>query len=158
MGVRETMGVSMSMAGQDRLYAVATPNVVSEVFDSEVVVINLTTGVYYSLTGSAPAFWTALCLPISEAELDRAVAERCVADLDTVRAARVGLVEVLLAEGLISVVTADAVPPATASPMASSSGPFVAPVINRFDDLQERIKLDPVHDIAARVVTRDGGP
>jgi hypothetical protein len=41
-------------------YALNQPRVVGEVIDGEVMVINLDTGVYYSVTGAGAAVWPML--------------------------------------------------------------------------------------------------
>ena len=38
-------------------YRINTPKVIHKVFDSEVVIVNLETGVYYSLRGSGVDLW-----------------------------------------------------------------------------------------------------
>jgi hypothetical protein len=148
----------MNAESRDSLYAIATLNVVSEVFDQEVVVINLTSGVYYNLSGSAPAFWAALQQPVSSSDLDRVVADRFDADRETVRSAGMALLDELRAEGLVVELPPGTPVPQREPPVEQASGVFVEPVIERFDDLQELIKLDPVHDIAAALPAEPGTP
>src|SRR4051812_18553114 len=55
-------------------YALNKPPVVGEVIDGEVMVINLDTGVYYSITGAGAAVWPMLVAGASGQEISDRVA------------------------------------------------------------------------------------
>ena len=133
-----------------RRYTIAAADVVSEQFDQEVLVINLTTGVYYSLTGTAPLFWSALDRPLTGAELDQLVSAETGAESSTVTTARTAFVADLVAEGLVVEVEPVTVVAVVARQRYTWHGiGFPPPLLERFDDLRDLITLDPVHDIAA---------
>lgn len=121
------------------------PAVVAEIFDTEVVVINLERGTYYSLTGAARHLW-----PLLDGRLDAAGVAGALAalgaDWAAAEAALAGFVQELLAEGLIRVEEGGA-----SSPAAPAGGPAPAyePArLEKFTDMEELIALDPVHDVS----------
>ena len=123
-------------------YAIV-PKAVSRQFDDEVIVANFETGIYYSFVGTAADIWLGLqsgatvdeiadALPTDEGGID-------------VRREVENFVQTLLAESLL-------VPRQTAQKtkawIPEFSPAFARPVLDRFDDLQELLFLDPVHDVS----------
>jgi hypothetical protein len=137
----------------DSRYHVDAANVVHDVFDDgEAAVINLATGSYYSLTGSASFLWPALVEGATIQELVAAAVQRYSGDPLAVESAMRLFAEHLVKEGLVSTRPAGDRPGAAPSGVqAAAPGelrpPFEEPRLERFDDLQELILLDPVHDV-----------
>lgn len=112
-------------------YEIAAPDVIAESLDGEVLIVNLATGVYFRGDSEAANAWTAVTsgsLPASgngssDEHLEAFVAE-------------------LVAEGLIRErgTTASPVP----EPAELPTGPFR---LERFEDLQDMLALDPIHDV-----------
>ena len=123
-------------------------HVAHERLDDEVVVINLETGAYYALDGPAADCWTLLSAGTS---IDRTVdtlAERHGADPNVVRADVDALAAELVAEGLVVVGpgSLDAVElPATITNGASTT--YKTLRIQKYDDMEELLLLDPVHEV-----------
>ncbi|MGB0498467.1 MAG: PqqD family protein [Rubricella sp.] len=123
-----------------------TADVSAEDFDGEVVLVNFTTGRYFSLRGAGAIFWKALEQPGS-AETLAVVASRAYGD-----AAYRGDVEALLSQLAEQslVLPSDADPVAPDTPVAGED--YAPPVLEVFDELEELIALDPIHD------TEEGWP
>jgi len=130
-------------------FRVTGPKIVHEVFDDEVVIINLDTGTYYSVEGVAAEVWT---------RIDGETVQDIVDDLSSrygtpeqgVAPSVMRFLNELQTEGLIVPAETLSEPagegrttPAQARP---SNGQFQAPVLRKFDDMQELLLLDPIHD------------
>jgi hypothetical protein len=143
--------------------------VISEEIDGEVIMIDLGTGVYYSLRGSAVPAWRVLRLGATRDEIVTALAGQYGVQPGEVEAAIDGFLVELQANDLLAPVdsresnpvaslaepTTDG--PATAdghgttdSPNGAGAAPlglFTPPEFERFDDMAHVIQMDPVHDI-----------
>jgi hypothetical protein len=115
--------------------------VVHETLDGETVVINLASGTYYSLEGSAADLWSRLLAGETPAESAATLAAQHGGDATAVTGAIVAFQQQLFDQGLI---TAQPV----AAPMAGGDlGTFEVPRLRIYDDLREHLLLDPVHDV-----------
>lgn len=126
-----------------------SPNVSARSFGDEIVAANFLSGIYYSLLGSSVQIWEGLMAGLP---LDRVVA--AVAPLsdaapeDFAHAAR-AFVEALVAEKLI-IPAEDEGEAGTApawEPVPPAEGRYAAPALERFDDMEDLLTLDPVHDV-----------
>lgn len=122
-------------------------DVTSERLDGEVIAVHLGTGRYYSMSGPAADVWWLMdqsvpadaWLGILEGAYPGSVDPAGVADF--VAACRSAS---LVAEGPM--------PASTVAPMLPSDhtrAPWTSPVLEEFDDLQDLILVDPVHDTSA---------
>lgn len=122
-------------------------DVSAEVFDAEVVLVNFTTGRYFALRGAGARFWAHLAAPIGAQALGAAVAAEFGADAVQVQADAAALLDTLLAEALaVPAETADA---ADAIAVRTADAPYAPPALDVFDELEELIALDPIHDADA---------
>lgn len=128
---------------------VAGPPVVHEMLDGEVIVIHLETGAYYSLQDFAGQLWALLAEPIPLGKLVEQLAQRYGASHDVVRYPVMLLIEQLLNERLIVHRGGDLPTPLPLPPPPADAPAWVheAAVLQRFDDVAELLKLDPVHDV-----------
>ena len=125
-----------------------TPDAIHETVDGETIVIDLATGTYYSLRGSAPEIWSALT---GGATVESAVAYlRTLYDTppDDLSEAVQAFFGKLETERLIA-------PGAGTSAPARMNGaphgrPFEQPQLEKYEDLQDIILLDPVHKVDDR--------
>jgi hypothetical protein len=125
------------------------PTVVAEVVEGEVILINLETGNYYSLGGSGAVVWELVGTGRDREQLLAAAEARFEGERTAIRESVGGLVDQLVAEGLV--VADEAEPgtaPAAAGGAASERVPFEPPALGKYTDMQEFILLDPIHDIA----------
>ena len=121
----------------------SVPLLISQQFDSEVVLANYQNGVYYNLDGSAAQVWLGLKANRTVEEIGGALAAATGGDVPSITQQVQVFVDSMLAEGLIAEGTPDA-RTETWSPVLS--GAFVAPEFQRFDNLRELLLMDPVHD------------
>jgi hypothetical protein len=124
-----------------------SPWVTHERLDDEVIAINLETGAYYALDGVAADCWA---LTASGRETDDIVAvltSRYDVDEAQLRADIDRFVAQLVAERLM-VVGGDAEPvPAPELPPHAAKKAYTAPGIEKYDDLEDLLLLDPIHEV-----------
>jgi hypothetical protein len=133
-----------SPAQRHRLNA---PDVTFESFESEVLVINLRSGSYYSLRGSAPAIWLQALRGLGSAEIARELAASCRIAESQVAPAVTRLIEELTAENLLVPCEGEPAPPGAEQPAAPLPGEFSEPVFERYTDMQQLLLMDPIHDV-----------
>ena len=120
-------------------YELNNPPVVAETVDGEAVAIDLKTGRYYSIEGVATVVWDCLLAGFTQAEI---LAAAPGAD-ETVLREFTGK---LLAEGLIRSSTR-AKPDQPLAPFSPwKSGELV---FESFNDMEDMLTLDPIHQIDA---------
>src|SRR3954452_14394291 len=127
----------------------SVPLLISQQFDSEVVLANYQNGVYYNLDGSAAQIWLGLKANRTVEEIGSAVAGATGGDVPSITQQVQAFVDSMLAEGVIAegapeprVETSIETSIETWAPVLS--GAFVAPEFQRFDNLRELLLMDPV--------------
>src|SRR5262245_13871423 len=136
-------------------YRVNEPQVIHQTVDEETVVVDLGTGSYFSLRGSAQVIWSALADGLDVPQVVEVVGHR----FDTGTADVAGPVEAFVsqlrddglivpADGATSSASTETDTDGLAADAQDAPPPFVPPVIERFDDLQDLILLDPVHEVS----------
>ncbi len=127
-------------------YAINRQDVVDEVIDGEAILINLKTGSYYSLEGSACAIWARLQRgPLTTETLARFVARAAAQDGDDPVAEAIRFVEGLGAEGLVDVSDeAPAPDPVEDADIALDPAP---PKLSKYSDMEALLLIDPIHDV-----------
>jgi hypothetical protein len=141
------------------LYAVNTGQVISEIIDGEAVMINLTTGNYYSLNESGAAAWTAIEAGASVGDLVELLSARYEGDRAEIQSAVERLIDELTREELIVGSEGNGSPPPSLDPVAKPV-PFQPPTLEKHTDMQDLILLDPVHEVGEQGwphVKVDGG-
>jgi NAD(P)-dependent dehydrogenase (short-subunit alcohol dehydrogenase family) len=131
------------------VYRVNEGAVIHETIDGETVVIDLSTGTYFSLRDSAAAIWSCVVTGATAESAAAALGERYDASAEVLRAAAAELLEELARENLV-VSNAGVIEslPAAAEPVAERL-PFTRPVLEKYTDMQDIILLDPVHHVDA---------
>lgn len=131
----------MNMVGY--IYAVRTPSVVSEIIDGEAIIMDMSSGLYFSGGGTACLIWQAILDGLSH---DQILANAMAAYPDDPQAPRE--IEEFLADaqsrGLIS-----RRPSTSDQPHQSGawSGAWRTPQLTSHEDMQDLIQLDPIHDV-----------
>jgi Coenzyme PQQ synthesis protein D (PqqD) len=135
-------------------FQINAPTVVSEIFDDEVVIINMENGSYYSLDQSGMAIWQQLQQGATVAELSAKVATIYALVPSVVTPAIEQFMAQLAQEQLIVPVTRSLESQTTHAANAkvlfkhTHQGQFTAPALNKFTDMQDLLLLDPIHDVA----------
>jgi hypothetical protein len=129
----------------DDRWLCARPNdLVSETLSDETLVIDVATGVFFTMRGTGSALWTMLEHTATIAELRQAVTDTFGTpahdDVD-------GFVAALEAVGLV--VEAPG-PRADPSPVAATWPPtYEPPLVKPYEDMADLLLVDPIHDVAA---------
>jgi hypothetical protein len=122
-------------------------HVVHEAIDGETLVVQLTTGAYYSLRGTAHEAWEMLVaqhpVPAVAAGMARRYPEAAGVEDDVDRYAAELLAEELLVE-LDGAVLEDGAPP---PPAAAALSAYAPPRLERYTDMQYFLLLDPIHEV-----------
>lgn len=116
--------------------------------DGEVIIVDVVTGLYFNLQGSAVAIWDAIEQGTTVAGLRARMAAAFDGDPHEIAAAVDRMVAQLAAEGLL---VARPEPPAVAAlPLDGPGGriAFSEPRIERYSDVQDLLTLDPIHDVS----------
>jgi hypothetical protein len=119
-------------------YRINTPKIIHQVFDTEVVIVNLETGTYYSVRGSGIDLWQAIDAGISSENLG----QQFNGTADPAKIA--GFIAELEREQLIS---SQIEASATNSSTLGVRKPFVEPLIEKFTDMREMLLIDPIHEL-----------
>jgi hypothetical protein len=129
----------------DNFFRVRTPEVTSEDFKREVLIIDLKTGHYHSLRGVAATIWRLLDAGQSLQESILWM-EKCYATPhETLEADTKSFVADLEKLGLIMAVEERA---GNNAAIETDDAPYAQPTIDSYGDLQDLLLLDPIHEIA----------
>ncbi|MCG3181233.1 MAG: hypothetical protein BIFFINMI_03608 [Phycisphaerae bacterium] len=122
------------------------PDVAARVIDGEAILINVATGVYYSLDPVGSAVWQLIEAGLTPDQIARRVSADCDVELQTAAPDVKRLLDELLAEGLVR---GDASAAAAAKPgvPAACEGvckcKYSPPTLNVYRDMQDLLALDP---------------
>ena len=124
---------------------ITNPQAMHETIDGETIVIDLSSGTYYSLRGSGSAIWNAIASGASrEAVVDHLDSMYETAPGEAADATDAFLAE-LEGEQLVARGNGAGPSEAPASTPAEARSPFEPPRLEKYEDMQDIILLDPVH-------------
>ena len=122
-------------------FAVNPSEIAAKVVEGEAVMINLATGVYYSLPGTGASAWELLAAGADVETAARHLARAYGVDEGAVTRDVSTLVETLLREGLL--VEAPETPSPAELPSVAADGAYEAPALDKYTDLGDLLALDP---------------
>ena len=122
-------------------FRINTADVVFEEVEGEVILIDLSRGCYFSLSGSGSAVWEMLGRGVSVEDVCEALAAG-EAEREQVEA----LVDRLAEESLI-LVAEDGGAGETAGEAVANGAPFAEPVLEKYEDLKDYFLIDPIHEV-----------
>lgn len=124
------------------------PNVVGEEFEGEVVAVNLESGVYFSLVGSGADIWKRLTMGATDLDTLVATLKRTY-DCNgvDVRADVAQFLTELVDRDLIVAHDSPAAVVGSDTVDLTDPRPYEAPKVEAFNDLQDILLLDPIHDV-----------
>ena len=132
---------------KDSSFCIASNNIFSKRFDDEVIVMDTKSGVYFSLGGAAVDIWTHVETSSALESIKAALTARYDGDPSVIGGAVDECLAELLQNGLIR-----KAPPSRKTELDLASAavkqPFVEPLIERFNDMQNLLTLDPVHEVS----------
>ena len=133
---------------------VNAPQVIHETIDGEVIIINLTTGNYYSVKGSGSDVWDVVAGSpgLTADDVVAAVGTRVDRPVAEIAREVESFLEDLRTEGLVvgdpaigaGVATLAAIGP---TGDGAERRPFAPPVLEKYSDMQDLVLLDPVHEV-----------
>jgi len=135
-----------------KLFHINTPQVVYEVFEDEVIIVNLDSGHYYSTVNVGMAIWLDIVAGCSLAEMLRKLKQVYNADAQTLESSVHQFLEHLQREAIITVQSVaqnedeETVALDQSTPQAEGQ-PFEQPTLNLYDDMQDLLVLDPIHEV-----------
>ncbi len=120
-------------------FQINSPKVIHQIFESEVVVVNLETGVYYSLRASGVDIWRGLVAGLSDAEITSKF------DSPKAKTAIRQYLQQLGSEHLIVEIVDES--HAVHTDKVKIDHPFADPVLEKFTDMREMLLIDPIHEL-----------
>jgi hypothetical protein len=135
----------MAEPPHQEIFRIRRPEVVSELFEGEAVVVDLVQGRYYAFSPLASELWSRLEASPTLDELARAAAPRFGGEA----CAREGIspfLDALVAAGLLVLDRRAADPAPELAPLGADSGDRRLE-FETFTDLEELLVLDPIHEL-----------
>lgn len=108
--------------------------------NDQVVIINFSTGIYFSLSGAGTDIWPLLTQGVDLDDLSSLLSTHYREPREVVRADLVVLVDQLLAAGLIERLEGSS---SAAPAELPSAGDYVRPILTQYDDLADSFAVDP---------------
>jgi Coenzyme PQQ synthesis protein D (PqqD) len=143
------------------VFRINDKEVVHEVFDDEVLAINLETGTYYSLPGVSAQIWSCLLDGASVSDIAEDLAQFYEGDSTMIADEIAKFMARMVDEKLV--LSTERTSSAVQSRLPRSTGEkklFVAPVVEVYSDMQDLLLLDPIHEVDEAgwpVVKQPGG-
>lgn len=119
-------------------------HVISQIIEGEAIVINLENGSYFTFNGSGSDVWAGVESGADPRAIAAHLQARYGIGADVSTMAVHDFLQVLHAEQLV---TEDNAQGATVAANLAPAGPFDEPSMQKFEDMQDLILLDPVHEV-----------
>ncbi len=132
------------------------PQVLREVISDEVVIINMISGSYYSLTEVGTVVWEMIEQGFRKEVMVNTLLLQYEAEVDTIEESLTALIDSLITENLITSVdipdesvssTTESQTELTAESNIAVKKLFAPPILGKYDDMQELLLVDPIHDV-----------
>jgi len=128
-------------------YTIDEARIVSEIIDGEAVIVNLANGYYYSLDPPAAEIWGWLQSGWSVGEILSAIQDRYDCSGADPEAALRALIGTLVADDLVTPRMDPGDLPEIGPAGSAEKRPFRAPSLQRFEDMQGFLLVDPIHEV-----------
>ena len=140
----------MSTAHRSDRFEVNAPAVVSEIIDGEAVIMNLKSGHYFSIQGSGTAIWDWIGQghsvdAVLQSTRQAFIGEAAEIENNVIRFINELLHHELIRPGAQAEKAPDGMPSVNGEQKAPA--PFEVPVVEVFNDMQDLLLLDPIHDV-----------
>ncbi len=121
------------------------PKVISEVFEDEVVAINLETGTYFGMMGTAKEVWRLIGAGVPVENMVAHLSQSYGVPASQMSLEIEAFLESLVGNNLASRIEADG--PAPEIETHAIAGSWSTPVISIYDDMQDLLLIDVIHDV-----------
>ena len=127
-------------------YQLQEPDVTYEVFDDEIIVINLANGRYHNIRGSGTWIWQALCAGVGRSKVITMLlaAEAVGLDADSSISE---FIDQLVSEDLLVAAPLDNV---NVLVIPEVPKVYTPPLIETFTDMEHLLAIDPIHEVDAQ--------
>jgi len=129
-------------------FSIKRPDIVHETIEGEAVIVNLESGVYYSLRDSGVEVWNLIETGTNFDELLDYLKDHYEGSTEEMKNSLVDLLVILQKEGLVKV--SSSMPDSKKGSPSMANGEkikFSPPLLEKFSDLQELLLLDPIHEV-----------
>ncbi len=123
-------------------------NVIHEFVDGEVLIVSLVDGAYYSLVDAAAFVWNALVAGADMVAVVAGLERRYDAEPGAIAGAVATFVKGLVDAGLLH--SGGGAAAYRDDALVTEKAPFVVPTLDRYTDIEEHMKVDPVHEVDER--------
>lgn len=130
----------------DYLYRINRPEVIDENFEDEYVIVNLNTGVYYTLNETGGLIWDMLAQNMSRAAILETLQNTFDANPESIVANAETLLDTLEREQLI-VRSGDTPQSSIPHSVPGERRAYSAPELEKFTDMEALLLLDPIHQV-----------
>ena len=133
----------------DPVFRVSGPRVIFENIDGELILVHMERGTYFSTDEVGAFIWSLIEAQASRSEIIRAALDTYEDPGEGIAGAVSRFLARLLDEDLVAIeheVDASRTPVTT---MAGEKRPFVVPSLQTYQDMQDMLSLDPIHDVEA---------
>jgi hypothetical protein len=131
------------------VYRVNRPEVIDEQFEDEYVLVNLRTGIYYSLSLGGAVVWDVLSNPATADEIVQHVGALYAGEPADLAANVAQILSDMEREELVTgEANANGRAPRPATPLAAEPRPAFPPAqLEKYTDMQALLLLDPIHQV-----------
>lgn len=128
-------------------FQINRPDVIDEIFDDEVVIVNLKSGNYYSLEHVGAAVWSMIESGATRDEIVRSITERYAASYSEVENAIEHLLQEFQEEELVIAAQTSVSNGNFNLGVIKFGRGFEPPILHKYMDMQELLLLDPIHEV-----------
>lgn len=131
------------------VYRVNSPRVIYENIDGELILVHMEKGAYYTTDEVGAALWDLIESRCTVSEMCEALSSQFDASLEEIEGAIAAFLARLAAEDLVSCEDPAADRAPARRPLPIAKRPFRAPGLQSYQDMQDMLALDPIHDVEA---------
>jgi hypothetical protein len=132
---------------EETRWQINSPSVASEILDGELIIMNQTSGKYFTSAGIGPAIWQCVEAGMPRPVILNLLAESCGMQEDLIAVDVDAFVGSLVSEGLIVEASASAGASPIEAPRIGHHS-YAKPALSAYSDMQDLLLLDPIHDVS----------
>jgi hypothetical protein len=141
------------MMDRETYFQANAPQVVHETIDGETILLNLESGIYYSLNDTGGVLWALMESGRSQGQIIGQVADHYETDQVLLESMVDAFFDELKSEGLVvpsrnpRQTNGDHHVIPALGELAKPNRPFEKPLLSKYTDMQDLLLLDPIHDV-----------
>ena len=130
----------------NEFYKIDKETTLSEKIDNDTVVINLNNGCYYNFNATASFIWDLADCALNRKGIIEQYALFYNMNTDKASVDVSAILDTLVTNGLVATLSEKPMTPKS----LPDPPPYLVPVIEKFDDMQEMLLLDPIHEVTEK--------